>query len=295
MTMTKTRLPINKRAKDPPRMILTQRDEEIIGVAYAYRFVTSSQINTRVFLKGEPPKETRCNKRLRLLYHHGFLDRILPKVARGEGAKPIIYCLDERGAQLLAEELEGEVDWRPKDREVGKMFLDHTLKINDVRIAVTLAAEKAGFQLRKWTDEKTLKSQEMKDYVTISTPGGRKRKVAVIPDGYFILNIGEKKAHFFIEVDLATLSNTRWKTKIQAYLAYIRQGLYQKRYRTRSLRILTVTTGERRLQNLKTTTEAAEGQRMFWFTTFDQATSDKILTEPIWQVATSEGLHSLIR
>lgn len=278
-------------------MVLTRRDREIVKAVYTYRFLTTPQIDTLIFLKGQPPRRTQCRRRLQLLYHHGFLDRIFPKVARGEGAKPIIYCLDERGAQLVAEDLQigrDEVDWRPKDRDVGLLFLEHTLRINDVRIAVTLAAEREAFGLEQWIDEKALKSEEMKDYVTISSPGGRRRRVAVIPDGYFLLNLGEKRAHFFIEVDRRTIPSKRWKNKILAYLAYTAEGLYQKRYQTRSLRILTVTTGEKRLRNLKTTTEAAGGQGMFWFTTFEQANPDSILTASIWQVAGQEGEHRLI-
>ena len=277
-------------------MVLTKRDREIVKAVYTHRFLTTFQIENLIFLKGQPPKRTQCRRRLQLLYHHGFLDRVFPLVTRDEGAKPIIHCLAEGGAELIAAELQigrDEVDWRPKDNKVKPLFLDHGLSINEVRIATTLAAERQGFELEKWIDEKTLKNPKMRDYVTISTPRGRSRRVPVIPDGYFVLNLGGKRAHFFLEVDQATLSNTRWRERAHAYLSYTSQGLYQKRYQTRSLRILTITTGEKRLENLKATTEAAGGERMFWFTTFDQATPD-VLTAPVWHVASKQGLHTLI-
>jgi len=49
--------------------------------------------------------------------------------------------------------------------------------------------------------------------------------------------------------------------------------------------VLTVTTGEKRLDNLRRLTEEAEGKVKFWFTTFDQLTPETVLTAPIWQVA----------
>ena len=38
-----------------------------------------------------------------------------------------------------------------------------------------------------------------------------------------------------------------WAKKVRAYLEYYQSGQYQERYGTQSLRILIVTTGERRL------------------------------------------------
>ncbi len=72
---------------------------------------------------------------------------------------------------------------------------------------------------------------------------------------YFVLNLGDRRAHFFLELDQATMSNKRWKTRILAYKAYTDSGKYQKRYHTQSLRILTVRTTQARLGNLKMTTE----------------------------------------
>ncbi|MBM3302427.1 MAG: replication-relaxation family protein, partial [Deltaproteobacteria bacterium] len=98
---------------------------------------------------------------------------------------------------------------------------------------------------------------------------------------------------FFLEIDRATLENKRWREKVQAYQAYTESGKYTERYGTTSLRILTVTTGQKRLSNLKRTTEAAGGGGMFWFTTLEQAQAEQILTVPVWQVAGQKGLQTL--
>lgn len=112
--------------------------------------------------------------------------------------------------------------------------------------------------------------------------------VAVIPDSYFVLNLGDRRAHFLLEVDHATITNSRWATRIRAYLAYIQSGKYTERYQTRSLRILTVTTTEQRLMNLKETTEKVGGGNLFWFTTLDQVTASSVLLGPIWRLANDE-------
>lgn len=62
------------------------------------------------------------------------------------------------------------------------------------------------------------------------------QRVAVIPDSYFALNLGDRRAPFFLVADRATMSNSRWGTKIRAYLAYLQSGKYTERYHMRALR-----------------------------------------------------------
>jgi len=71
-------------------------------------------------------------------------------------------------------------------------------------------------------------------------------------------------------------------------MIYTQSGRYTERFGTHSLRVLTVTTGERRMANLKRATEEVGGGQMFWFTTIEEAQPDTILTAPIWQVVTAQ-------
>ena len=87
-----------------------------------------------------------------------------------------------------------------------------------------------------------------------------------------------------------------WTKKVHAYEAYMRTEEYAKRYEGRRARILTITTGEKRLENLKVATEKAEGSDIFWFATMtDALDSTRLLSEPIWKVAGSEGQRSLLQ
>jgi hypothetical protein len=284
---------------------------QIIRAIYACRALTTPQIHTLFFVG---PQEngsqrqpittavsTRCQRRLQLLYHHGYIHRDEQPQRLAEGRKPLVYLLDEKGARLLAQarRTEGaEIDWKKKDNRISPMFLEHLLATNDVRIAIQLAANRHGIALERWLDERTLKSSAMKDYVrtTWTDRGGRRQdeRLAVVPDGYFALSHGPNRGHFFLEIDLATEPGKRWAHKVRAYLAYIQSGLYQKRYQTRSLRVLTVTTGPKRLANLIRSTEALGGGALFWFTTLGEASARAVLHLPIWRRAKHEGVHALL-
>ena len=275
-------LPRNKRVEEPPRMRLTSRDIQVVLAVYEYRVLRRDQVQQLFF-----PSKNTVNERLKRLYQHGFLERRWLPVEYGHGTSQPIYLVAERGADLVAQKLgidREDVAWRESHNQVEMFFIEHTLMVNQIRIAFTLAAEAAGYTVDKWIKEDELKAT--RDYVSVTTPGGAQRRVAVIPDGYFILTMGDKRAHFFLEVDRATEANRRWGQKIQAYMIYTQSGRYTERFGTHSLRVLTVTTGERRMANLKRATEEVGGGQMFWFTTVEEAQPDTILTAPIWHVAT---------
>ena len=71
-----------------------------------------------LFLQSEKPhgRKTSCQRRLQLLYHHGFLDRIPLPIVMGEGRYPYVYALDDQGADLVASLSEydrADLGWKP--------------------------------------------------------------------------------------------------------------------------------------------------------------------------------------
>jgi Replication-relaxation len=208
------RLPRYQRASDPPRMVLTPRDREILRQVYLFRLLTREQIERLLF----PPengqdhftKTSKVRKRLKLLYHHGYLERMPVPVGQGLWAWRPVYRLGRKGASLIAAELGSTVRqldyWGKSDdadhrhSEVSLLFVHHALAINDVRIAITLAAMSKGYQLEKWIDESQLKREEMKDYVSVIAGNGHGARVPVIPDAYFALHLGDRRAHFFLSL-----------------------------------------------------------------------------------------------
>jgi len=142
----------------------------------------------------------------------------------------------------------------------------------------------------EWVDEKRLKAMKEK----VPDPSKPGRTLPFVPDGFFALQVGERRACFFLEVDRGTMPTGRFQTKVRAYLSFRQSGRGVERFGTRNFRVLTVTSGKKRLASLLKATEKAGGDHHFWFTTFSQITPEAVLTAPIWQVVGLEGLHILL-
>ncbi len=321
---TKPRLKMLRRATADrlPPLQLTRRDLAIIEAVYAYRTLTTPQIETLLFpgdnqkiqATAQNPhsgKTNRCRHRLKLLFHHGYLHRTELPVPLAYGRRPLVYFLDKKGKTALGQHYgvePHELDWQPRHNSVGDHFIEHLLKTNDVRVAVTVAAPQHSFNLTTWLDDRTLRQQQNRDYVMVRGPqGGQYRRTAVVPDGYCHLQNPYAEFHFLLEIDRRTVvgqysrwGGKDWGRKVRAYIAYFtpqepdQPSLYEQRFGTSRLRVLTVTTGPARLENLKRITEQVGGRSRFWFTTFDQITPKTVLSEPIWYKAGQEGRFRLV-
>lgn len=275
----------DQRAKIPRPMVLTERDKQVIKAVCDYRVLRQDQLQRLFFTS-----KNTCQRVLQRLYQHKFLHRVFLPVTTG--SPPTLYCVDKEGVQLLSTEFGyGDLKWYPTAKDIKPLFIDHVSSINDVRIAVTLAAQKHGYSLKTWLTDNELKADY--DYVQIETRYGRK-KVAVIPDSYFVLETPHGKAHFFIELDRRTESIEKFQHKVQAYLAYWDSRAYEKRYNTKALRVLTVTIGQERLNHLKAVTEKVDKRNWFWFGLLSELNADSVLSAPIWQRAGQDGLYTLI-
>jgi hypothetical protein len=240
---------------------------------------------------------------LKLLYHYGLLTRAEQPQTSSDGKKPLIYMVDRKGIAIVAQCLgvaPDEVRWEPAKNLVSSPFLDHLLATNDVRVAVTRSLRAHDWALLDWRGEHMLSSPQLKDVVAIEGPHGGADRAAVVPDAYFRIDAGIDVYNFFLELDRSTVTGQAsqwerrdWARKVRAYLEYYRSGKYEKRYGTADLRIVTVTTGAKRLAHLREVTERVGGGGRFWFTTASLI-AHNMLTEPIWQVASHEGLHALI-
>ena len=285
-----SRLPRNKRVANPPPMRLTARDQEIIRAVHDYRVLRSDQLQALFF-----GSQSTASYRLSRLYQHGFLDRHFLPTLGGLASSLILYTVGKQGVQVLREAFEvapEEIRRRPSNKALTASWLEHLAQINDVRVAVTLAARRQGYTLELWLDDTALKGTY--DYVTVKTSRGGSRKEPLIPDGYFVLQTPRGHACFFLEVDRGTETTSRFKAKILAYQAYITSGQYERQYGTRSLRVLTVVPGPKRLANLKRVTGEAGGGRVFWFAEQAAITPATVLDAPIWQIAGNNGQFALI-
>jgi hypothetical protein len=278
----------DQRLSQPPPIRLTERDLAILRAVYEFRVLTTQQLQQLFF-----PSLHQTYARLSLLYHHGFVERLFLGVHADKMNTPILYTLDRRGAETLQAEQGSDVQWGKRNKEVTAQFLEHTIAINTVRIAVVSACSlHSHYSLLEWRSENDLKADY--DRVVIRKEAGRTQSVSVIPDSYFVLNTPRGKTAFFLELDRGTMTTKRFKTKILAYQVYYESGAYQRRFQTKSLRVLTVTTSAVRLENLKRVTEEAGGKLRYWFSTLSQMSGERVLTAPVWELATQRSLQPLV-
>lgn len=295
--------------KKPRGIRLTARDAEILEALHGVEYLTTHQICALFFSESQgaigPTKA--CERRMRLLHAAGLVRRIEQPVKRGEGSKPFIYALSKKGAEFLITETgidPADIDWRPQSFEANTPFLNHLLTTTDLRIALMKASKQAGVEVVEWIDERELRIAKMFDYVMLTGRTGQEARTAVIPDAVFVLERDGKRALFFVEIDLRTVTvepklfeRKGMAKKFRTYEIYFNTPEFLARYEGRRARVLTVTTGEKRVNNLKQVTErvASESKGLFWFSTFDRALDPaQLLASPIWTVAGDDTLHTLL-
>lgn len=302
-----------KQALPPPKF--TKRDTELFKTLYECDGLTTHQISALFYpLDVHPEKRvfpiqtshSNCLKRLLQLYEFEYIERTEQPVERSRGTKDYIHRLSKKGIAQLAQWLGVQPSelvyhpWRsPKDE-----FLEHFIRRNDVRVSLTLASAKYNANLVTWHTERYFKRHPL--IVSSHQATTQEKAPEVEPDDYFLLHTNNPEPHDyhrFIEIDNATTTGVSghdlyrsWSRKVGLYLEYYNSGEYTRRFNSRGMCVLTVTTSEARLQNLVQATIKAGGQARFWFSIFDKVTSESVLTKPIWQMAgrSEEALVSLV-
>lgn len=292
----------------PLRHRLTPRDIDTLRLVHTHVGLTPQQVDALVYSRSLRPLAVnakvspRCHSRLRFLsVESGLLTRVESLAPLLGGRRPYVYFLARPGAEALAQASGADIadiGFDPRRHQVSQFHLRHLVACSHVRICLEFAATQAGVRLTSWLSDRELRSPQMQDTVTLERQDGRKVRAAVVPDGFFVLETAERALNFMIEVDLSTVTgeselwNRRtWARKVAAYVAYVKSGLYERRYHSTSLRVLTICSSVERLENLKRVTETTGGRR-FWFTTMDQLPS--AFREPVWRVASREGSFSLL-
>jgi len=279
---------------------LQPRDLEILEAALTHRVLSSSQISALFFPRSDGDVGSTCRTRLRMLVASGLLERQEQPVTRAEGRRPFLYMPTEASCRLLVEELgvdPDEIDWKPSFNRVGWPFLAHQLALNDLYVKVRLAAARHGYALDTWIDDRHLRRIHTTRLQVPGDPTGH----VVVPDAYFTVKTDTGIFRFFVEIDRATmpvaptsLATKSWQRRIQGYQAFFASPMIEEMYGTTSIRVLTVTTGERRLQNLKEAIEKVGGQKRYWLAAVDEVTPEALFTGAIWNVATVAERRALL-
>jgi len=290
--MESSRLSRFKRAATVAPLQLMERDRNILRLIYRHRFLRSSHI---IALMGDSPQQ--LSRRLKLLYHHGYLERPRAQLQYYErnGSKSIAYGLGNKGGLLLEQELGVAV--RPvsqgeKNRAIGGIFLEHALLVSEIMVTLELACRKRGDVRLLYEDQLSLHLERQPFQWWVTIQGGS--KLGVIPDCVFALEYPDRngacqRVHFFLEADRGTmpvkrrnLFQTSFFRKLLAYEATWTQKIHQRNLGIHRFRVLTVTTIPARVTSLvDACSQLKRGHRLFLFANQTILSGDVL--SPAWR------------
>jgi hypothetical protein len=263
-------------------MVLTPRDFEILRAVHRHRLLRS----THLVALSDGSSQTTL-RRLHLLFHHGYLDRPPAQLDwYAQGSEPLVYALGNRGAAVLAAEVErgGAIRW-DKNRNVSRQFLRHTLAVAEVMVAFEVACrDREGVEFIR-PEEILAAAPEMTRRLRLPfrwqvevNEGGKLHRLGVEPDRVFCLRFAgapehRRRAYFFLEADRGTmpvtrsgLAQTSFRRKLLGYRETWRQGLHRTHLGIPNFRVLTVTTNEERMHHLVAACRSlGSGRRLFLF------------------------------
>ena len=291
-------------------MHLTERDQAVINDVARYGIIREPTLHRLHF--ADIKEQRNVQTKLKRLIDHKYLERRLaPIIHRSDilfinptlqDRHDAVYFLGQAGAALLSR----RYDSRYEDVTADKLY--HRIDIVDTRVCLELAiAQSKDTTLAYWFNEFDRAEDGrfvLHDRVKVFDPTTEKPATFPLrPDGCFVLRDSATGAEdlFFLEVDRGTeYGLKRWKEKVLPYVAYWKDGHFQKRYRFfkgKGFRVLIINRSERdkepdkRKRNLIDKTYRLGGRKQFYFATFkdampdDQVTGDHILQAPIWQRA----------
>jgi DNA-binding HxlR family transcriptional regulator len=284
------------RTKNPLPITLTKRDVLALEELAKHRCLTGEQLRRLVFRCGP----SMLRRRLRALYDHGFIDRVRIAVVPTPKMPPFVYSISHKGAELLPElaarfhpEIISEVRSIAGLQGAGLKFVAHRLIVNETHVVLEEAARRHGYSI-EWRHEEALNvggAEKGRRAEVIRHPM-LKEPATFLPDGYFELMLPNGNSYaFFVEIDMANHPQSVWRHRAKLYTAYAdpRTGLFRRRFKRETFRLLVVTTPDyrkrSRLSNILHTIQQTVGKSdMFLGTTFDSLSTD-ILIGKCWQSA----------
>lgn len=216
---------ISNRRLEDIRTGLSSRDLDILASVERYRFLTARHLQALHFTEhasAESASRTcrRVLARLRGLRILGVLDRRIGGIRAG--SEGLVYYVDTAGDRIQRDSTQART--RRRFDEPSARFLDHTLAIADMAIAVMDAARTHGAEVVKIDPE---------HHATRTYQDGYGIPQVLRPDLYIELaaSIGDNEVSaFFIEVDLGHESLPTLLGKSLAYEEYRATGNEQRQY-----------------------------------------------------------------
>ncbi|MGO3717287.1 MAG: replication-relaxation family protein [Glutamicibacter arilaitensis] len=216
---------ISNRRLEDIRTSLSDRDLAILGSVERYRFLSARHLQSLHFTDhASPDSASRTCRRvlalLRGLRILGVLDRRIGGIRAG--SEGLVYYIDTAGDRIQRDSTQART--RRRFDEPSARFLDRTLAIADIAIAVTEAAQSHGAEVVKIDPE---------HHATRTYQDGYGVPQVLRPDLYIELaaSVGDDElSAFFIEVDLGHESLPTLLGKSLAYEDYRATGSEQRQF-----------------------------------------------------------------
>ncbi|GAG56075.1 unnamed protein product [marine sediment metagenome] len=280
--MVKQRYKKFERSKTPPKFRISETDLKILKDLANYRVLDTRHISE---LHSKVSKRT-IQRRLKLLFHAGFLERPIKQFSQYKYPSHIIYTLGRKGAKFLFPS-KRTTKWRKK---VKSAFLWHSLMISNFRVILTLA-------LKNKTESKLVNWQEENLTDSVYLEGER---LPIAPDGFFTIEDKDDLLHFFLEADRSTMEGKRFLSKMRAYWQWWLEEGHKKKFNISVFRVLTITVSKKRKENLRKITKRADdrrrGSEMFLFSCQKDYNLEKpeSILKQIWQSPKDNSWHYLL-
>lgn len=273
MNLTPSPMPQSSRYVRPatPRrgIRLEPRDEAMLAALARFRLLTSAHMHELCC----PSRTLRVAQgRLRLLWEHGFVDRVeLPlQVGRSiQDRTGPVYALSRHGAGELVDrghDLAPTTEWGFPSRGFGGAALHHHLVVSDVLAALDVAlGKRSDVTLAEVSPERSFRAkiESLRSHQALPKP-------YVIPDGGFTLRRGSGPARtFYLEIVRADVrgGTSTLRDKLEKYVALNRAGAFRTLYGHDHLRaVLFLTTSPARAERLRALAKGlAHSRKLFWF------------------------------
>jgi len=287
-----------KRNESPATIKLTEQDLRILRLLSVHRVLNSRHIAQ--FL--DVPETTYYRKRLKDLFDNKYLDRITnyQNAFSDKGSDKIIYALSDLGAETLQQAGEKvTAKGRTRNNERLKVHsLNHDLKIMDFlgsilalgsnETRIFLADEILATASQSQREKRNPLSMNVEfDYLGEYTHKG------LIPDGLFAIEKGNRRKHYFLEIDTGTENQTRSTPRLESILRKMKgysnifnEKIEKQNFNFSGFKVLFVTTTQKRIDFMidRVFDEYVAGdipRNIFLFTTFDQIEKTG-LADDIW-------------
>lgn len=276
----------HKRSNNPNHMILQKRDIDILSAVFDYRYLSRSQIQELFDIN----TATRINIRLRKLYDNKFLDRYYKPVLLG--SSEAIYTLGLNACSVIAEKNKLEIEEVKRRRRLDQIskskFFEHNMIVNDFRIKLLndLKSTNSISSIR-WEDARDceVKFEYRKD--------GKNVISSIKPDGYVEYLYQNKIYSFYVEIDLSTSSHSKLKEKIDNYIQFKKNNLFNQKKGRHNFYILFIAKTQARSNNLHQVLSHFDTD-IFWFTYLDQF-ENNLLFDPVWLRSSQSGVRSIFQ